>query len=254
METIRNPENLDNQWGKIFQFGFGRGGMALSVLAWVLLVIWLSSDALGGFAARTSVLTGGYFNLHILFMSIAFLMFMTPASAAFETFGFARNRNKQIHGWFQTLAVICITVGYIIIYDCHMVLTDKGLANTMHAIVGYLTISLVGITYSMGFVLYVLKRGGHWRGDLKPLHKRLGMISLMSGYAAILMGLTEKTYSSGFEGSTLILAQVIVGLVVGTSICVSFSIVKFVDKKEGIAYKPIPNPTHGNTTTVHLKH
>merc|ERR1719384_1712906 len=120
---------------------------------------------------------------------------MTPAAAAFEVLQFARNKNKQIHTWLQSLAVICIIAGYVIIYDCHTVLTDHGLALSTHSIVGYIT---------------------------------------------ILMGFTEK--ANGFVDQTLIFAQVIIGLVVATSISVSFSIMKFVDKKDGFNYKPIPHP------------
>eukprot|EP01084_Bolivina_argentea_P254333 427553_1 len=248
MSTIRNPENLNNQWSKIYQFGFGIGGVILSIATIILIIIWLESEDLGGFGSRASTVTKDYFNWHILLMSLAFLLFMTPASTAFEILPFARNRNKQIHGLFQTFAIICIIAGYIIIYDCHMVLTNKGLANTTHSIVGYITISLVVLTYVMGFILYILKYGGVLRGELKPLHKRMGIISLILGYTTILMGLTEK--ANGFDGYTLTFAQVIVGLVVGTSICVSFAVVKFVDKKSGFDYKPIPNAEENNT--VHL--
>ena len=142
--------------------------------------------------------------------------------------------------------------GYVIIYDCHMVLTSHGLALTMHSIVGYMTIALVLLTYLMGFTMYVMKWGGSLRRELKPLHKRMGMVSLMMGYMTILMGFTEK--ANGFatqEGSmgTLVFAQVIIGLVVATSIFVTFSVIKFADKKDAEKgdYKEIPSNAEDHT-------
>merc|ERR1719273_2040032 len=84
----------------------------------------------------------------------------------------------------------------------------------------------------MGFVMYVLGYGGELRGTLKPLHKRLGMMSL-------LMGMTEK--ANGSTEGTLVLTQVTVGLVVLSAVSVSFAVVKFVDKKDAAhKYEKIP--------------
>merc|ERR1712154_514570 len=122
-----------------------------------------------------------------------------------------------------------------------------GLANSMHSIVGYITIALVLLTYVMGFTLYVLKFGGSLRGTLKPLHKRLGFISWMLGLVTLMMGMTEK--ANGSTGATLVLTQVVVGLVVFTAVFVSFAVVKFEDKKdEEIKYTSIPDAAEDVTT------
>ena len=202
----------------------------LSLLSVVLIIVWLTSEDGGGLGQREDSVTAAYFNWHPLLMSIAFLALMTPATSAFEVYApFERNVNKNIHATLQTLAVVLVICGYAIIYDCHVGLGDAGLANSMHSIAGYLTMSFVGLNYGMAFVLYVLKMGGSLRGTLKPLHKRLGMLSLLMGYGTILMGMTEK--ANGSEGGTLVLTQVTVGLIVLTTLSVTFSIVKFVDKK-----------------------
>ena len=111
-----------------------------------------------------------------------------------------------------------------------------------------MTISLVGIAYLMAFIMYVLKLGGSLRGELKPLHKRLGIISLLMGFATILMGMTEK--ANIYTGWTLQFGQFIIGLVIGIALCITFSVIKFVDKKDGHQYKPLVHPT--NDTTVQL--
>merc|ERR1712087_84652 len=193
-----------------------------------------------------------YFNWHPLLMSAAFLVFMVPAASAFEVFSpLSRATNKRIHGMLQTAALILLASGYAVIYDCHMGLGDAGLANSMHSIAGYITISMVGVAYAMGFVMYVLGYGGDLRGTLKPLHKRLGMMSLLMGFATILMGMTEK--ANGSTEGTLVLTQVTVGLVVLSMVSVSFAVMKFVDKKDAEhKYEKIPEaaPQHGGLVQI----
>merc|ERR1719221_1401414 len=152
---------------------------------------------------------------------------MTPATSVFEVLSACspRSRNKNVHSIMQSMAIICIVAGYSVIWDCHTVLGNAGLANSMHSVVGYIAMALVGVTYLMGFTMYVLKWGGSLRGTLKPLHKRMGFVSWMLGMVALLMGMTEK--ANGQEHiPTLVLTQVIVGLVVFASVCVTFSIAK----------------------------
>ena len=179
-----SPENVSSEWAKTFTSGFGGAGVGLSLLSMVLLIVWLTSEEGGGLGARSpDGVTAEYFNWHPLLMSAAFLVFMAPASSAFEVYSpLSRATNKRVHAALQTVAVILLACGYAIIYDCHVGLSDTGLANSMHSIAGYMTMAMVGLAYAMGFVLYVLGYGGELRGTLKPLHKRLGMFSLMMGY------------------------------------------------------------------------
>merc|ERR1712157_608097 len=137
----------------------------------LLMTIWLISSYGGGLGLRQEdAVTASYFNWHPFLMSAGFLLFMTPASSAFEVYApCTRETNKRIHGVLQTLAVVSIAAGYIIIYDCHAVLSDHGLAQSMHSIAGYITISLVSFTYLMGLLLYAFNIGGAWKGELKPL-------------------------------------------------------------------------------------
>eukprot|EP00483_Globobulimina_turgida_P001963 UN01965 len=193
MSSIRSAENLDAVWTKVYSYGFGGMGILLSLTTMILIFIWILSTDGGSLGLRENTVTTDYFNWHPFLMSIAFLFFMTPATSAFEVLSpFSRNRNKTIHGILQSLAIICIVIGYIIIYDCHIILSDHGLATSMHSIAGYITISLCGCTFLMGLYLYVMKFGGSLRGELKPFHKRLGLMSLFMGYTTMLMGMTEK--------------------------------------------------------------
>jgi len=237
--STRKPEELSHIQMAIFSYGFGGFGVFLSIISMLLMTIWLISSAGGGLGYRQKdVVTASYFNWHPFLMSAGFLVFMTPASSAFEVYApFTRETNKRIHGALQTLAVLSIAAGYIIIYDCHAVLSDHGLAQSMHSIAGYITISLVGITYLMGLILYALKCGGPWKAELKPLHKRLGLISLSLGFTTLMTGMTEK--ANAMTGSELVFCQVIVGLLVATVLCWSFSTAKFMDKSQRIEEKEV---------------
>jgi len=252
MQTMRSPEKLDNAWSTAYTFGFGGTGTFLSLLALVLVIVWLCSEDGGGIDVRdSSGVTAGYFNWHPLMMCVAFLGLMTPASSAFEVLSLCspRSTNKNVHSIMQSMAVVCIIAGYTVIWDCHTVLSDTGLAGSMHSIVGYITMAMVATTYLMGFFLYVLKFGGSLRGTLKPLHKRMGYVSWMLGFVALLMGMTEK--ANGSSGATLVLTQVIVGLVVFTAVFVSFAIVKFENKADAEPkYMSLPDTADDFTTTV----
>lgn len=224
------------------------------MLSFLLVIIWLCSEQGGGLDTRdSSGVTAGYFNWHPLMMSCAFLALMTPATSAFEVLSACSPRaaNKNVHSILQTAAIICIVAAYAVIWDCHTVLTDTGLANSMHSIVGYIAMAMVGLTYLMGFCMYVLKWGGSLRGTLKPLHKRMGFASWMLGMVALLMGMTEKANGQAHL-PTLVLTQVITGLVVFTAVFVSFSIVKFEDKSDVEAHKytSLPNTAEDGVTTI----
>merc|ERR1712083_367988 len=75
-------------------------------------------------------------------MSCAFLGFMTPATSAFEVLSACSPRaaNKNVHSILQTAAIICIVAAYTVIWDCHTVLSDTGLAGSMHSVVVFTTV------------------------------------------------------------------------------------------------------------------
>lgn len=48
-------------------------------------------------------------------------------------------------------------------------------------------------------VMYVLKLGGALRGSLKPLHKRLGLMTFILGMITIVVGLQEYSFKVSIE-------------------------------------------------------
>ena len=227
MVTRRNPEKVHPVVPAII----GRITIGFSVITFLLFVTWISSENAGGLSMRHGKISPGYFNWHPLMMSATFLLFMGPAVLAFEVYPFSRALNKKIHGWMNTFAAITITVGLIIIIDCHINLTNKGLLNTVHSICGFMTFSMLSITYLGGVILYGLGFGSNTlKGAFKPYHKRLGTFTLFCGYATMLMGLAEKISDKKMQ-----LGQTIAGFIFLVMIGAVFTVTKFVDKSDLVA-------------------
>ena len=81
--------------------------------------------------------------------------------------------------------------------------------------------------------MYVLKLGGSLRGTLKPLHKRLGLLTILMGMATISVGVQEKADKGGLSGNALQLTYAIGILVYATLGGTVFTIAKFEDKADG---------------------
>jgi len=249
--SLREPEVVNDTWKAIFRYDFGVFGLGSSLLTFVLIVIWLMDDKLGGLGARSSYKVAvEYFNWHPFLMSLAFLVFMTPAVLSFEVFTFARHTNKSIHGLANTLAFCAAIAGFAIILDCHNDYpTSTGSFHTVHGCIGLTTLTLLTINYIAGFVLYGLQWGGSYRATLKPLHKRLGMSCIVLGLANISIGVMEQEKGKNLKGSIHQLTNAIGVMCALTLIALIFSVVKFVDKKDDDTAKYAPIVDNTNATT-----
>ena len=140
---VEEAEKPQPVFRAIFKFVFGILSIILCIITWILVLLWLSRDDLGGFGSRPD--SGGsaqYFNFHPLFMTTAFVLLLVPGIISFELYPFTRTKNKHIHSILMTLSVLCAIVGFWIIIDSHCILTDKGIYNTTHAAMGWLTLAL----------------------------------------------------------------------------------------------------------------
>ena len=232
METSRTPENPTNFWAKVFKYDFGIFSVFVSLAAWVICVVWLFNEDMGGLGSRSNVVTKEYFNWHPFLMSTAFLLFMTPAVVSFEMYPFSRHTNKNIHSILMTGAIISSFGGLAIILDCHNNLTNTGSFLTLHGCVGLFTLIILGINYIGAFVMYVIKLGGSLRGTLKPLHKRLGLLTILMGLTTIAIGVQEKADKGGLTGDALKMTYAIGILVYATIGGTVFTIAKFSDKAD----------------------
>jgi len=232
--SIREPEDVDPRWTKIFQQNFGTLAIGGSFVTFVCIIIWLNLSQLGsGFGTRqSSGVTIQYFNWHPLLMSMAFLIFMTPAVLSFEIFPYPRHANKLLHGFCNTLALLSAFAGFAIILDCHNNLSSVGSFHSVHGCVGLVVLSIFAINYLLAFVLYALQWGGTLRAKLKPLHKRLGFCVITLGFMNMTLGIFEQELKRNLKGPTHQFTHAIAIACVVTLIAVIFTLVKFIDKKD----------------------
>eukprot|EP01083_Nonionella_stella_P116017 344459_1 len=224
----------------------GTATIIVSLITWLMFVGWLLSEDGGGLGDREDTVTTSYFNWHPFLMSATFFLLITPSVLAFElsTVQTLRHRSKKVHTFLHTLAFISITLGLYIILDCHLNLQPNGeLFEDIHAICGYITFVLFCVTYLGGACLYGLSCGSiELRQNAKPYHKRLGTLTLFCGYATCLLGLAEIAHEH------MELAQLMAGFVFLTMMGVVFTLVKFVDKSNPIAYEVTDASDHDDHT------
>jgi hypothetical protein len=248
--SSRSPETTTDFWTKVFRYDFGVFSIVVSVLSWILILIWLMSEDLGGLGARdNTMVTKEYFNWHPFLMSTAFLLLMAPAIIAFEMYPMARHTNKNIHALLMTLALISAFAGLAIILDCHNNLSIAGSFKTLHGCVGLFTVIILALNYLGGLVMYICKLGGTLRGTLKPLHKRLGLFCILMGFSTICIGIQEKADKGGLEGTALEFTYAIGIFVYAALGSTVFTVAKFVDKADApVIAKEVKNITNKGLT------
>jgi len=231
--SIREPEKTNEDWKRIFRYGFGAIGGGSAVISWLLIIKWLKQKQVGGLSSRNpNMLTKGYLNWHIFAMSTSFLLLMSPSIITFEVWPLTRSLNKNIHYYLNTLALLSSMIGWAIIIDCHHNLSQGGSIRSVHGVTGYFTLSLLLINWLAGFIMYIKGKGGPLRGTLKPLHKRLGLMTLIMGLANICIGLMEKQAAGRYDVKTQRLTHTITALVLLSLFSLVSSVAKFDDKAD----------------------
>ena len=99
--------------------------------------------------------------------------------------------------------------------------------------------------------MYVLKLGGTLRGTLKPLHKRLGLLTILMGLATISIGVQEKADKGSLTGTALEMTYAIGILVYATIGGTVFTIAKFSDKADA-PIKAGKTTTDGSINVVNM--
>ena len=158
---------------------------------------------------------------------------------SFEADALSRGRsfNKYIHGVLNTLALIGISAGLYIILDCHITLNPEhpGLMNKIHSVCGWICFALFWFDYLLAAWLYGVGVGSDETKQMAmAYHKRIGILTLFSGYTSILLGLVET-----IDLHDMRVGQLMAGFVILTMGGVICSVIKFSDKKKRIAqYQP----------------
>jgi len=203
-------------------------GILSSVTACVLVAVILHES--GGWSSRNENWTEGYQNWHPLLMSLAFLILMSPAVLAFEMLPFRRHINKSIHGLLNILSLCAAICGFSIIIDSQNI-GEFGHFHSVHSLSGLATLCIFSINAIMAIILYVFKIGGSLRSILKPIHKRLGIWTLICGYSTMVAGMQEYA-SFGISGDADMCAHafpIMAYLGLGGII---FNVCKFIDKND----------------------
>jgi len=234
MSSIREPETVNESWAKFFRYECGTLAFGGSLLSFILIVVWLFMSPFNGLGSRNSTkVTMTYFNWHPFLMTLAFLVFMTPAILSFEIFPFSRHTNKSIHGFLNLLSVLAAFAGFAIVLDCHNNLSTTGSFHTVHGCIGLVVLILLAIQYFAGFVVYGIQLAAPaWRGSLKPVHKRFGFTIILLGIANITLGIFEQELKQNLKGSVHQLSNAIGVICAITITAIIFTIAKFVDKRD----------------------
>lgn len=155
--SVRKPENPTGFWKKVFRYDFGISAILACVIAWILIIVWIETEQMGGLTARdSSGVTKGYFNWHPLLMSTAFLLFMAPAIVAFEVYPMARSTNKNMHGILMGVSFMAAIAGLAIILDCHNTLSDTGSFKTLHGCVGLFTLIILVLNVCLKTIFSII--------------------------------------------------------------------------------------------------
>jgi len=157
---------------------------------------------------------------------------MCPSVISFECFPYTRSLNKDIHYYLNTLSLLASFIGWAIIVDCQQNLSKLGSFRTVHGIGGYITLGLLLTNWISAFVMYIKGIGGPLRGSLKPLHKRLGLMTLIIGLCNICSGLMEKQANARYDIQTQRLTHIVAALVLLSLFSLVSSVAKFDDKSD----------------------
>ncbi|KAM1299534.1 hypothetical protein EV2_011267 [Malus domestica] len=130
--------------------------------------------------------------VHTFLMVVGFILIGGEAIMAYKTVQGERNTQKGAHLILHLLALVAIIFGfYCAIKFDH----ESGVQHflTLHSWLGIITISLFGLQYLFGFVLYVFPGGDKSsRGNFMPWHTFFGMVVFLLAVCTAETGLLER--------------------------------------------------------------
>lgn len=155
----------------------------------------------GGFAWREDV--SKEFNYHPVLMITGFIFFMGHAMLVYRLYRCCNKLTAKIlHTFLYLMAVPCIVVGTITVFDSHN-LKVPPIPNlySLHSWLGLITIGLFALQLVVGFfsfwILLCCEQGtAKFRAGLVPVHATFGIITFMLAIATAVTGYTEKALFS----------------------------------------------------------
>ncbi|XP_018026672.1 plasma membrane ascorbate-dependent reductase CYBRD1 isoform X1 [Hyalella azteca] len=176
--------------------------LLFGVLILSLVWVYLFRD---GFAWNEDV--AKQFNLHPVLMITGFIFLMGNAMLVYRLFRCCNKlASKILHTFLYLLAVPCIVVATIAVFDNHN-LRNPPIPNlySLHSWLGLVTMGLFALqvtkTFVVGFfsfwILLCCDQGtSNFRANLLPIHSTFGIITFMLAVATAVSGYTEKAIFS----------------------------------------------------------
>ncbi|XP_018026676.1 plasma membrane ascorbate-dependent reductase CYBRD1 isoform X4 [Hyalella azteca] len=172
--------------------------LLFGVLILSLVWVYLFRD---GFAWNEDV--AKQFNLHPVLMITGFIFLMGNAMLVYRLFRCCNKlASKILHTFLYLLAVPCIVVATIAVFDNHN-LRNPPIPNlySLHSWLGLVTMGLFALQFVVGFfsfwILLCCDQGtSNFRANLLPIHSTFGIITFMLAVATAVSGYTEKAIFS----------------------------------------------------------
>ncbi|CAN1180647.1 Transmembrane ascorbate ferrireductase 1 [Linum perenne] len=163
---------------------------AIAVVAAVLVLVWCISFR-GGLAWEDSN-KNLIFNLHPVLMLIGFIIIGGEAIISYKSLPLEKQVKKLIH---LILHAVALALGILGIYMAFKFHNESGIANlySLHSWLGILVISLYGIQWIYGFIIFFYPGGSTTlRSASLPWHVLLGLTAYILAVATAALGFLEK--------------------------------------------------------------
>jgi cytochrome b-561 len=189
----------DEEWTGATRCGFGFLLLLALVLIWgaMVLIIFWAVYYRGGFAWKDDI--EKQFNLHPVLNTAGIIFFMGQSLLVYRSFRCCKRvYNKLAHTVLHLLAIPCLVVGVIAVFDFHN-LKSPPIPNlySLHSWLGLITMGLFALQFVVGFFSFLILlccegATAGFRAALVPIHGTMGLTIFMLGIATAVTGITEK--------------------------------------------------------------
>ncbi|CAN0891719.1 Transmembrane ascorbate ferrireductase 1 [Linum grandiflorum] len=163
---------------------------AIAVVAAVMVLIWCISFR-GGLAWEDTN-KALIFNLHPVLMLIGLIIIGGEAIISYKSLPLEKETKKLIH---LALHAVALVLGIVGIYTAFKFHNESGIANlySLHSWLGILVISLYGIQWIYGFIIFFYPGGSSTlRSTSMPWHVLLGLFAYILAVGTAALGFLEK--------------------------------------------------------------
>ncbi|KAL5727536.1 ascorbate ferrireductase (transmembrane) [Ranunculus cassubicifolius] len=162
----------------------------LGIAAAIMVLVW-AIHFRGGLAFEATN-KNLIFNIHPVLMLIGFIILGGEAIISYKALPWRKDIKKIIH---LILHAIALIVGIVGIYAAFKNHNESGIANlySLHSWIGISTISLYGIQWLYGFLVFFFPGGTTaLRGESLPWHAFFGMFVYVLAVCTATLGFLEK--------------------------------------------------------------